>query len=723
MRFAIADTLTKSISKLDSRDQTLVKNAVYDFQVNPYHAGKHLHKLESCPFKSFEVTDSIRIVVHQAKDEFLLCFAAHHQPSYDWAVNRRIVVHPTTGAAQIVVTKEIIREVVKEVVRKKEVDPPLFDQYEKDYLLALGVPSDWLDAVRVVGDSALDQLLENLPQEAAERLFKLALGEPVPRPVAVSGDPLMHPDAQRRFRVMDSHEDLKRALDYPWDQWLVFLHPDQRQVATASFNGPARVTGSAGTGKTVVALHRIAHLARGKGSKPVLLTTFSKTLSARLTQHVDLLVEPGSKARERIRVDHIHKVARDLWNRPFDFLEPNMLLEVLGEAKRVAPKLDLSLEFLKAEWEAIIDPWGIKTWEAYKAAPRKGRGTALGGRQKQAIWKVFEETWRILASRNLMSFSQLCYAATEKVGRKYPFSHVVADECQDFGPAELTLVRALAKPGRNDLCLCGDMGQQIFKGPFSWLNVAIDVRGRSTRLKLNYRTTEQIRRFADGILPTAIDEGDEGDPNRGTVSLLNGPSPDVQGFKTQEMEAEGVAAWIQDRLKEGFHPSDIAVFGRINRVINERVAVVLQKLEMEAHRLRDDDPLEASQLIVGTMHRAKGLEFKCVVAMGCDRGLLPLAHVMKGFVDPADQASFVEQERCVLYVALTRARERVLVTYSGRPSEFVATLPKGSMPPPRMVEEKAEKPTAAKEAKEVKTAKKAKAAKEAPKRAPAKKKR
>ncbi|MFW5739160.1 MAG: UvrD-helicase domain-containing protein, partial [Myxococcota bacterium] len=425
MKFAIADTLRRSIDKLDARDQALVKQSVYDFQVDPHHGGTRLHKLEGCDFKSFYVSRSLRIVVHQSKDQFLLCFAAHHKPAYEWASQRRLVVHPSTGAAQIVVIEEIVREVVKEVVRKREVEPPLFAQYEDDYLLALGVPPEWLGAVRTVGESGLEMVLDNLPQEANERLYRLALGEPVPRPVAVSGDPMTHPDARRRFRVLDSQADLERALEYPWDQWLVFLHPDQQQVATGSFAGPARVSGSAGTGKTVVALHRVAHLARGKGKKPILLTTFSRTLAARLNQHLDLLLEPGSKERERVQVMHIHRLARETWAGSFAPLESNTLVEVLEEASRAAPTSDFPVPFLKAEWEAIVDPWGITTFAAYKAAPRKGRGTPLGAKQKQAIWKVFEAALRIVSERGLMTFNQLCYAAAAKVGKGFPYAHVV----------------------------------------------------------------------------------------------------------------------------------------------------------------------------------------------------------------------------------------------------------------------------------------------------------
>ena len=203
-------------------------------------------------------------------------------------------------------------------------NPPLFGGFEADYLFALGIPTEWLDAVRLVSEDNFDALVGHVPDEAVERLLDLAAGKPVPRPVPIKGvtdmTALLHPDAQRRFRVIDNQQELRQALDFPWDQWIVFLHPTQRSIVERSFNGPARVTGSAGTGKSVVALHRAAALARQNPKARILLTTFSKTLATRLAQNADILLGKSAE-RAQIEVEHLHKVARDLWvkkkGRPF----------------------------------------------------------------------------------------------------------------------------------------------------------------------------------------------------------------------------------------------------------------------------------------------------------------------------------------------------------------------------------------------------------------------
>jgi hypothetical protein len=216
-----------------------------------------------------------------------MCYVDRHDEAYQWAERRRFEVHPETGAAQLVEIRETVREITK--VIEKQVNPPLFGGFEADYLFALGIPTEWLDAVRLVSEDNFDALIGHLPDEAVERLLDLAAGKPVPRPVPIKGvtdvTALLHPDAQRRFLVIDNQQELRQALDFPWDQWIVFLHPTQRSVVERSFNGPARVTGSAGTGKSVVALHRAAWLARQNPKARILLTTFSKTLAIRLAQN------------------------------------------------------------------------------------------------------------------------------------------------------------------------------------------------------------------------------------------------------------------------------------------------------------------------------------------------------------------------------------------------------------------------------------------------------
>lgn len=684
MKFLIADTFTRSLGKLDGQSQALVKQAAFDFQVNPANPGFQFHKLDRAKdrnFWSFRVNQDLRIIVHRTSDTLALCYADHHDAAYDWAEVRKLETHPETGAAQIVEVVERVEEVVRHVVRDVEQEAPLFAKYERDYLMALGVPGDWVDAVRTIGESGFDKVVSHLPAEAAERLLQLACGEPVPRPSTTAApSPFEHPDAQRRFRIVDDHDELRRALDAPWEQWVVFLHPAQRAVVQKHFSGPARVTGSAGTGKSVVAMHRAsALLQRDSGSEArVLLTTFSKTLAARLSQSVDRLLAPQSAARQRLVIDHLHRVARDLWversGASFAALDHRKLTGLLESSKnRVAPASDISIAFLRAEWDAIVDPWGVGTWDVYRNISRAGRATPLGAKQRLVLWRVFEDLHSTLAERGWMTWNGLCHAVARLLESRgeHPFAHVVADEAQDFGPAELTLLRALVPDGADDLFLCGDAGQRIYKLPYSWLAAGVDIRGRSTRLQVNYRTTEQIRRFADSLLPDSLDEGAGDKEKRATVSILSGPQPEVKRFASVATEIAGVADWIGAVLADGYQPRDIALFARTEAILRDRAEPALLRAGLTGHHLSDEHPPSSTDASLGTMHRAKGLEFKAVAVVGCDADALPFSYAATDLVDEADRDALLDQERQLLYVATTRARERLLVTYAGRPSRFL----------------------------------------------------
>jgi superfamily I DNA/RNA helicase len=685
VRFAIANTFQKALQKLEGKDSAaakLAKQAAFDFQMNPTQSGfsfERLNKSKDPNFWSLRVNDNIRIIAHRASDMVTMCYVDRHDEAYEWAERRRFEVHPETGAAQIVEIRETVREITK--VIEKQVNPPLFGGFEADYLFALGIPTEWLDAVRQVSEDNLDALIGHLPDEAVERLLDLAAGKPVPRPVPVKGvtdvTALLHPDAQRRFRVIDNQQELRQALEFPWDQWVIFLHPTQRSVVERSFNGPARVTGSAGTGKSVVALHRAAWLARQNTKARILLTTFSRTLATRLAQNADILLGKSAE-RTQIEVEHLHKIARNLWVKKrgctFHAVTAKRLAALMEASQAtVDGATKFSASFLRSEFEAVVDPSGITTWEQYKGTSRANRGTPLGARQKLIIWRVFETLLHLLAKENLNTWNSLCYQTAQSLTVPV-YDHVIADEAQDFGPAELRLVRALVAPGKNDILLCGDSGQRIYKSRTSLLNCGLDVRGRSTQLRINYRTTQQIRRFADSLFLSSEADAD-GDPvTRDAVSILNGPAPQVEGFGSITDEVSGLAEWLESRLSEGMKPNEVAIFGRTEAVLHDRAEPALEAAGLRGQLLNDDDAATENHVSLGTMHRAKGLEFKAVAIVGCDLGVLPLRSVLDGMVDLADQALFVEQERNLFYVALTRAREQVLITHTSRPSVLLAKM-------------------------------------------------
>jgi hypothetical protein len=679
MKFAIADTFQRSLARLNGDEQTRAKAAVFDFQLNPASPGfsyERLQRAKDPNFRSARVSSDLRFIVHQMGENICACYVGHHDEAYRWAERHKQEVHPVTGAMQIVEVVERTEEVVRRIVREELVVPPLFRNYEKDYLLALGIPEVWLDAVMAVSDDGgLLELVSHLPQEAGERLLELADGKPVSRPESLQHvNPYEHPDAQRRFKTIDSKDALREALEFPWEQWVVFLHPTQRRVVERTYRGPARVSGAAGTGKTVVALHRAAWLARKHPEASVLLTTFSRTLAFRLGHQADILLSAEKEVRDRITIDHVHKLARDIWaggsGKRFQALDSDTLNQCLERASR-AHKADFPLSFIRSEWDAVVQPGGITSWAEYKGAPRTNRGTPLGARQRQALWKVFETTLKSLDERGLMSWDRLCLEAAKMGAGGHRFGYVIADEYQDLGPAELVFLRSLAPEANDALFLCGDSGQRIYKGRTSWLSLGIDVRGRSSSLTVNYRTTEQIRRFADRILKEVTEGGTGETEDRRSVSLLSGPEPRVQAYGTTAEEIEGVSSTIRGLLAEGYQPGDIAVFAHGQAPLKERVEAACSRAGVPCRELSDESPVSEDAISIGTMHRAKGLEFKAVIVLGCEEKLLPMRALLDRLSDPADRDAFIEQEKHLLYVACTRARERLVVTHSGPKSRFL----------------------------------------------------
>ena len=317
----------------------------------------------------------------------------------------------------------------------------------------------------------------------------------------------------------------------------------------------------------------------------------------------------------------------------------------------------------------MVDGSGLASWEEYKNAARSNRGTPLGARQRLIIWKIFEQFQRAMQREGLSTWDSLCREAAQGLDLS-PYTHVIADEAQDFGPAEFRLLRALVPNTKNDLMLCGDSGQRIYKARASLLSCGIDVRGRSSSLKINYRTSQQIRQYADGLFAAGEVDADGESIAREAVSVLNGPNPKVSVCLNAEDEIAELADWLQVLNGEGIQAKEIAIFARTESVLTQRGMLAAVGAGLKAFHLSDDSDGDGG-IALGTMHRAKGLEFKAVAVIGCDQDLLPLKPVAEAITDPADRSAFGKQERNLLYVAMTRAREHLFVSCAGSPSQFL----------------------------------------------------
>jgi mRNA-degrading endonuclease RelE of RelBE toxin-antitoxin system len=706
MEFRIADTFTDSLARLTGDEQKAIKTTAFDLQLNPSHPSLQFHRLEKPKdpnFWSIRVSKDVRIIVHRTKTSLLLCYVGHHDDSYQWAERRKLETHPKTGAAQFVEIRERVEEItIPRYVEAAPVPkPPLFAALTDSELLGYGVPSEWLPDVRKASEESLLELADHLPKEAAEALLDLATGA-IPQPVSISAEPLepvvysfkpeaipslkelavptaksfQHPDAQRRFRLIGSAEELERALEYPWEKWTVFLHPAQRELVERDYSGPARVAGSAGTGKTIVAVHRAVYLAQKYPDARLLLTTFSEPLSNALGTKLRYLLGNQPRLGERIEVHSLNAIGKRLYETNIGkprFATTDILRELLSNAAQETPDSRFPLQFLLSEWEQVVDAWQLASWESYRDVVRLGRKTRLKEPQRAIAWSIFEKLKVALKAKQLITlsemFSELATFYSTHVSR--PFEFLIVDEAQDVSIAQLRFLAAVGKDNPNSLFFAGDLGQRIFQQPFSWKVLGVDVRGRATTLRINYRTSHQIRMKADRLLgPEMADVDGIVEQRKSTISVFNGPPPTIQTLDSIEAESKIVSEWIKSRAQEGFLPHEIAIFVRSPseldraRAATELAAVPFKILDNRVETVH-------GKASIATMHLAKGLEFRAVAVMACDDEIIPLQQRIETVADDSDLEEVYNTERQLLYVACTRARDHLLVTGVAPASEFL----------------------------------------------------
>ncbi|WP_027062858.1 UvrD-helicase domain-containing protein [Mesorhizobium loti] len=681
MNFLIADTFTASFNRLSGLDQKAVKASVFDLQMDPTGNGLQLHRVDKSKdpnFWSARVNRDVRLIVHKTDDSLLVAYVGHHDDAYAWAERRRIEAHPRTGAVQIVEVRERVEDVglpakfdfvFPEPAKSKEaqVDATgLFSSLDDDALLSIGVPADWLADVRAANEDGFFALAGHLPAEASEALLEYAATGRLAAPVPAVADPFKHPDALRRIRPIADQEELEQALAFPWEKWGVFLHPSQRALVERSFSGPARVAGSAGTGKTIVAIHRAVRLARENPSARILLASFSQPLAVAMAKKILVLAPETGGIVPRITTSSFRGIAEQMYQLEYG-VKPRIATDaILRERLRVAATTaDLkgfSERFLLSEWTNVVDAWGLTSPDAYSTVQRMGRKSRLGPNQRARLWPVFSGVREALAAERYTTWADVFTNLAEALAHRSskPFDYVLIDEAQDLAPAELRFFAALAPAKPDGLFLAGDIGQRIFQHPYSWASLGVDVRGRSHTLKVCYRTSQQIRRAADRLLPTILRDADGAeDERRGIISVFDGPPPEVRSLATVAAEAETVRDTVAAWLGEGIVAQEIGLFVRTPQLV-ARARSAVSGLP------------GADQMVTVPMSLAKGLEFRAVVVMACDEGILPLDERVADAADEAELDDIYETERRLLYVACTRAREHLLLTGVSPTSEYLA---------------------------------------------------
>ncbi len=642
--------------------------------------GLRLHPIgarEKCIY-SLSPNLDLRVLLRAEGDVLLALWVDHHDAAYRWLERHDVQVNPVSRGLQIfrVVEEESDSDLdPKAPLEGQASEPDLslpFADFDPDYLMLLGVPQPHLEWVRGLNRSKLLEVIDRVPEEAAERLLDLAQGYPVTAPApAPEHQPLEHEDAQASFRMLQDDPDLEHALEGGWEAWTRFLHPSQRKLVEGHYRGVFRVSGGPGTGKTVVALHRAAYLARTQPGSRILLTAYSRTLAERMRQQFVQLVPPRPGEPYPVEIATVDGIAHELGDKSFKPLSrDSVIAELLHQAYADLKPEGFTEKFLQSEWQTVVEPYGLWSFTDYRDARRPNKGTALGARQRFALWKVFQSVLDTLNREQEATYSHLCsrLAGQLEASGKALYDHIVVDEAQDLSPAKLRLLQALVMPGENSLFFCADAGQRIFQGAVSWLSQGLDMRGKSRRLKLNYRTTLELSRFAEALLEGTPPQEDEVQ-DRDTLSLRRGPVPQVGSFPDLEAEAQGVAQWLRARHAEGIPYGRMAVLER--KKAYPQAKLVAELLGVALFEAATPGPVPEDALVAATLHRAKGLEFQAVAVMGVREGMLPLPVALEAALDPLEESRILETERQLLYVAVTRAREHLLVTHSGTPSRFL----------------------------------------------------
>ena len=719
-KVAISDKFMAGLVQLPKQAQKKTMEFVSKFRQNPRSPGINYETINDAKdkqYRSVRIDQNFRGIV-RAPDEgdvYLLLWVDKHDDAYDWARRHKCDVHPGTGTLQIYESIEIeIPEVIHTPVQseppvtpepepeseKTEVKPapepeptePLFD-LSVAQLNSIGVPLELNKIVLALKtEKQLEAMEPKLPTEAFEALYLLAAGtewaeieadyinkQPEEIDTTDVESALNRASSQRSFWVIEDEMELQQMLNAPLDRWRVFLHPTQRKLVDRNWNGPVRVLGGAGTGKTVVAMHRAKWLAKNvvKAGEKILFTTFTANLALDIEANLRKIC--SEEELNKVEIKHIdgwvggylkrqkypHKIVYDndpamqrIWDRAI------LLNQEFPES------------FFKEEWDRVVLPQRIQSVDEYKKAKRTGRGVALNRKQRIEIWTVFEEVRAQMHHAGLRTFEDATLDASDLLktdSSPLPYRTVIVDESQDMGPQALTLLRSLVPENTDDMFLVGDGHQRIYRRHAVMGQCGIKIVGRSRKLKINYRTTEETRRFASAVLEgTSVDDLDGGiDKPNDYRSLTHGDAPSMQGFANKSEEAEGIGAIIRKLKEEGVDERDICVTFRTKALGNTyENHLALQHIDTYMVT-RSADERRHPGVRLATMHRVKGLEFRYVILAGITEGVVPLHYATSGSEDPVELRQMDMSERALLHVAATRAVRQLFVTWHGQASKYL----------------------------------------------------
>lgn len=692
MKFFIYERFWDSFLKLDKTTQVGVTEFISKFRTNPRSAAINLENISSFKDKSLRtarISQKYRAIIKEveASKVYLLIWVDNHDEAMNWAKNKVIDWNEQTQAFQVFSIEEST-----EPMLSQQVSAPATSLFMGKYgyreLLEIGVPQALIPSVLQVENlDALEELMDYLPADAFENLFYLLEGADIDLLIheikegvkSESDNALATKNNARSFVELTDDEIFNEALQGSLQKWKYYLHPSQSSMVFRDYKGAVKISGGAGTGKTVAALHRLKYLTEHKmDDKPVLFTTFTKELSKNLQ---DLASELKIN-RSAYRIENIDALAFDLAKK-YNLISQNDRVIDFSYVKSSSDLwrefleehlLSFDEEFLRNEYEEIILPQNITDEQSYLRASRIGRGKAISRLQRVELWKIFEDFNTKKRQQNLYYKDEVFNMVSNYLHKNDEtlFSHVIVDELQDFSNVELNFIRSLVKEGINDLFLVGDPLQNIYNKKIVFSRAGINIRGqRSKRLRINYRTTEEIKHLAVSVIQEIyFDDFDGGkEETTGYLSLFHGEKPVYKIFKDKQEELDYVFDEIKRLISEGVNFNEIAIAARTKDSVKDFVS----KLHIGNLPYVTKNLLNSSNkgVRLTTFHGMKGLEFKHVFLTDINKRTLPLLPF--NFEGMTDEEKLVieKREKALFYVATSRAIQKLVLTGTGEKSSII----------------------------------------------------
>lgn len=702
-----ADFLT-SFSGIPRQKQGKVIDFITKFRQNPTSSGINYEKIRDAfdpNLRSVRIDDSYRGIVLKpdAGNVYILLWVDNHNDAYKWASKKRCIVNPNTGSLQVYDVMETPKEDSKKTNQSANtllVQASLFEDIDDKDLCRIGVPAEMINNVKQIHSiEELNEKVNLLPQEAYEALLFVADGfdiEEIIRELfgadlvvesTIDVDnfaaALNSPVSKQRFQVIEGEKELSEMLAAPLDKWRVFLHSSQRRMVEKNFSGAARALGGAGTGKTVVAMHRAKWLAKNVYHDPkqkILFTTFTSNLASDIRENLKRICDI-----EQLR--QIEVINLDAWvsnylrsqGYEYRIIYGDELDALWDQVYTIAPpELGLGKDFYEDEWNKVIKPQEIDTLEQYIKANRLGRGVRLDRKARMAIWNVFQEMRHQMNEKRVRDVETAMTEATylmDNQKTRLPYVAVIVDEAQDFSVQAFKLIRAIAgEEHSNDLFIVGDAHQRIYRNKVTLKTCGINIQGRSSILKINYRTTEETCKWAMQLLyGISFDDLDDGlEDGKGYKSLMHGPKPEVNHFNAFNDEASYIIERIYSLERTGADPQDICIVARTNKQL-DLYSAQLKQAGIRIYEVKRSKAEDRSMpgVRIATMHRVKGLEFDYVIVAGVHDGQVPLSMAIQSAGDKISQAQILTSERSLLYVAVTRAKKAAFISGYGKKSSFI----------------------------------------------------